>query len=159
MAAPPFQVKGAPSVILQRADPQEVFGSNPDPEPWVYMCYKRLAMGLGHSARIILAIDQHRIHLAIYCRARWLHILYPRPFLRIGATPRSLADSVRFFVFQLPPWYDRGTRSPRQRSQNSKAWQSKRVLVMPTSRWEIIHSLGVIGRLLGVGTSLTGCHR
>ncbi len=63
-AAPPIQVKHLPSIILKRRDFIYWFGSNPGPEAWAFPRYKRLATGLGHAARILLAINQKHQHMA-----------------------------------------------------------------------------------------------
>ena len=103
LACPPIQIKDIPSIVRERTDFIEEFGESPDLEKWVYPCYKRLPMGLGHSVRITLAINQRRIHIALFGSARLLHLLYPKLILIIGQSQNGLREAAKFFRFPVFP--------------------------------------------------------
>ena len=67
-------------------------------------------MGLGLSVRITLALNQRRIHMALYGSTRYLDRLYPRPFLIIGDPSEGYLKSLDYYRFPVSrycvPWKD-----------------------------------------------------
>ena len=90
-----------PMLVKNRADLRAIVGDGPDPELLIYPRYRRLGMGLGHAVRIVMAINQKHLHIALFGTARWLSYLYPRPFLVIEGKTNSLAAALRFRRFPV----------------------------------------------------------
>ena len=102
MAVPPVAVGDLPRIVRERPDFVAEFGGDPPEELLVFPCYVRVPMGLGHAVRVILAINQKHIHIALYGSAAWLSRLYPRPVFVVAVAQEAVVGACLLYTSPSP---------------------------------------------------------